>query len=69
MSNYGKRINIIGDSGESRGAGCTILCSHLCKQAAISLCKCKNGKAANKGSAFYEKRNYQVAIHREPTGS
>jgi len=69
MSNYGKRSDFLDNTIEPQGAGCTILCSSLCKNAAISLCKCKNAKEANKGSTFYEKRNYQVAIHREPTSA
>ncbi len=70
MSELGKKINTSNEGAiEPQGAGCTILCQHLCNVGAITLCKCKNNKAANKGSSYYKKRNYQIAIHREPTSA
>lgn len=69
MSNYGKRSDFLDNTVEPQAVGCTALCAILCKNGAITLCKCKSAKEKNKGSTFYEKRNYQVAIHREPTSA
>lgn len=70
MSELGKRMCSSNEGAmEPMGAGCTVLCSHLCSIGAVSLCKCKNNKVANKGSAYYSKRNSNAAVNREPSSS
>lgn len=66
--NFGKNIDFSASAlNETRGAGCTLLCSILCENGAISLCSCKNNKAEQKGGTYYSNRNQLVAQTREPT--
>ncbi len=68
MSRYGKNINyVMDDLNQTRGGNCTLGCSMGCTEAAIHLCKCKNGQSESKGSSYYPERNDYIAVMREPT--
>lgn len=69
MSELGKKMDFSdGSLIEPQDGGCTLTCAVLCKAGAVTLCKCKNNKKANKGSPYFNKYNSHAASNREPTG-
>lgn len=67
MSQLGKNANYsVSGSKQARGGNCTLGCSMGCTYSAISLCKCRNGQSAYKGSTYYPERNVYIRTSREP---